>query len=64
MVDDPFASDSEDSFEEDVEKVQIKFITKLEEDKWKAPESSYYVPITLTRYGISEVINSLLQLGM
>ena len=61
-------NDWEDSSEEDVEmehtdNVQVKFVTKLESKELEAPSSAYYVPIALTRYGLSEVLNSLLQLG-
>ena len=56
-------SDDEIDIEEG-ENVQVKFTTKLEDKQWQAPLSAYYVPISLTRYGLSEVLNNLLQLGM
>ena len=62
MADDWVVSSEDEAMEEE-EKVQVKFVTKLEQENWKAPESVYYVPLSLARYGLSEVLNNLLQLG-
>lgn len=44
---------------EDKSQVKIKFITK-EDESIKVSEAPLYVPITLKRYGLSEVVNHLL----
>merc|ERR1712137_190038 len=52
--------DEEES--DEVERVQVKFITKLEDPKFVAPDAAYFVPITLGRYGLSQLVNHLLEL--
>ena len=53
--------EQEGTSDESQVKVQVKFTTKL--DKYRITETPFYVPIELTRYGLSEVINHLLALG-
>ena len=42
--------------------VECRFFTKLEE-KWRVPDTPISVPGDLGRYGLSEVVNALLQTG-
>lgn len=42
--------------------VQVRFVTKLPEE-YRVTNASFAVPARLTRYGLSEVINSLLSTG-
>jgi len=46
----------------DEEQVQVSFTTTLP-DEYRVPESSVLVPAHLSRYGLSEVINFLLELS-
>lgn len=45
----------------DVAKVQVKFKTQL--TKYKVTEKPFQVPVNLSRRGLSEVINHLLDLS-
>jgi hypothetical protein len=45
------------------EQVQVRFTTTLPE-QYQVPDSSILVPARLSRYGLSEVINLILELGM
>lgn len=49
--------------ESEGEKIEVKFITNLEE-KYKITEKPFRIPIELGRYGLSGVINHLLSLGL
>lgn len=41
--------------------IQVHLVTRDEE--LKVPESAFYVPVTLRRYGLSEIVNQLLDRG-
>lgn len=43
---------------EDTERVKVQFVTR--EEELKVPEAPIYVPSSLKRYGLSEVVNQLL----
>lgn len=45
---------------QDVVKVQVKFVTRLE--KYRVTEKPFQVPVNLNRRGLSQVINHLLDL--
>lgn len=42
--------------------VQVRFITKLK-PPYKAPQASISIPANLTRFGLSALVNNLLQAG-
>ncbi|XP_038698339.1 ribosome biogenesis protein WDR12 homolog isoform X2 [Tripterygium wilfordii] len=43
-------------------RIQVRFVTKLK-DPYKVPNASISIPTNLTRYGLSIVVNNLLQSG-
>lgn len=43
--------------------IQVKFVTKLPE-ALRVPPTPFAVPARLTRYGLSEVINTILSSGI
>lgn len=45
---------------EDKSQVKIKFFTNIEEEGFQIPEAPLYVPTSLKRYGLSEIVNHLL----
>jgi ribosome biogenesis protein YTM1 len=45
--------------EEETRQVQVRFTTKLQ-PSWRVPTSSIAIPAHLTRYGLSDIINTLL----
>lgn len=42
--------------------VRVRFVTRV--DKYRVPPTAFAVPTSLTRYGLSEVVNHLLALGV
>lgn len=42
------------------ETIEVKFVTRLGE-KWRITDTPFSVPISLTRYGLSEIINHLIR---
>ena len=42
------------------ESIEVKFVTRLGE-KWRVTDTPFSVPISLTRYGLSEIINHLIR---
>lgn len=42
--------------------VQVRFVTKLKPPS-KAPQASISIPANLTRFGLSALVNNLLQAG-
>lgn len=52
----------EDQNEENSRRVQVRFITKLKPPQ-KVPSNSIAIPSNLTRFGLSSVVNNLLQAG-
>ena len=40
--------------------VKVRFFTKEDDESLSAPEASLYVPVSLKRFGLSEVVNHLL----
>ena len=44
----------------DIQEVSVRFITKLDQ---VVPDTPFAVPVRLTRYGLSGVINHLLEQG-
>lgn len=53
---------TEDQNEENLRRVQVRFITKLK-PPLKVPNTSIAIPSNLTRFGLSSVVNNLLQAG-
>ncbi|XP_044467308.1 ribosome biogenesis protein WDR12 homolog [Mangifera indica] len=51
---------TEDQNEENLRRVQVRFITKLK-PPLKVPNTSIAIPSNLTRFGLSSVVNNLLQ---
>lgn len=41
--------------------VKVNFFTKEEDESLRAPEAPLFVPVSLKRYGLSEVVNHLLE---
>eukprot|EP01095_Lingulamoeba_sp_RSL-Kostka_P017626 TRINITY_DN928_c0_g1_i1.p1 TRINITY_DN928_c0_g1~~TRINITY_DN928_c0_g1_i1.p1 ORF type:complete len:495 (+),score=186.17 TRINITY_DN928_c0_g1_i1:71-1555(+) len=52
--------EEEEEEEEEIEKVQAKFFTKYE--KYKISEKPFMIPSSLSRFGLSEIINHFLNL--
>ncbi|KAL6075670.1 ribosome biogenesis protein ytm1 [Balamuthia mandrillaris] len=48
--------------EEKEKEMQVRFVTKLKDPLLRAPETPYFVPLRLSRLGLSEVVNFLLGL--
>ncbi|KAI3452220.1 hypothetical protein Pfo_008885 [Paulownia fortunei] len=48
--------------EESSRQVQVRFVTKLK-PPYKAPPTSISIPANLTRFGLSALLNNLLQAG-
>lgn len=42
------------------ETIEVKFVTRLGE-KWRITDTPFSIPISLTRYGLSEIINHLIR---
>ncbi len=48
---------------EDEEQIQVQFVTKIEDPALHVSDVPIFVPMRLTRIGLSEIINALLELG-
>ena len=57
-----FQMDIDGDVEDVSRRVQVRFVTKLK-PPFKAPTTTIALPSTLTRKGLSSVVNSLLQSG-
>ena len=54
--------DQDDAMKEE-QQITCRFVTKLPEE-YQVPDAPIAVPSRLTRYGLSEIINHLLALGV
>ncbi|KAM7268709.1 hypothetical protein ACFE04_010875 [Oxalis oulophora] len=54
--------DREEGNHEDVKRIQVRFVTKLEAP-FKVPANSIAIPSNLTRLGLSSIVNTLLKSG-
>ena len=50
--------------EEDDDQMSVRFITRIKDPALTVPDSAFFVPTKLARYGLSTVINHLLNLGL
>ena len=57
-----FQMDIDGDVEDVSRRVQVRFVTKLK-PSFKAPTTTIALPSTLTREGLSSVVNNLLQSG-
>ena len=58
-----FGGMSDNESGEEGEKIQVKFVTKIDDPKYQPPDTAFYIPISLARYGLSEIVNHILELG-
>ena len=55
--------DSTSSVIQEGERLSVRFKTPLEDPALRVPPTPLFVPADLTRYGASQLVNHLLQLG-
>lgn len=58
----PAMEQTETSFE-DEDQIEVRFVTKLKDPALHIEDTPFFVPLRLSRQGLSEIINSLLELG-
>lgn len=63
MGDGAIPVDAEDLSFEDEDQIQVQFFTKLKDPRLHIEDTPFFVPLKLSRQGLSEIINSLLDLG-
>lgn len=51
---------NEENGEASTKRIQVRFVTKLAAP-YKAPPTAIAIPVDLTRFGLSSVVNALLQ---
>jgi hypothetical protein len=48
---------------ENEDQIEVRFSTKLKDPALQVEDTPFFVPLRLARQGLSEIINSLLDLG-
>ena len=48
---------------ENEDQIEVRFTTKLSDPALQVEDTPFFVPLRLARQGLSEIINSLLELG-
>jgi hypothetical protein len=63
MEADPTLNESEALDFENEDQIEVRFTTKLTDPALQVEDTPFFVPLRLARHGLSEIINSLLDLG-